>query len=177
MAQIGFVPDDIRPSDIDETPLKGELPRPYCQRMALEKAQATPCEAHEVVLCGDTTVSVGRRILGKPESEAEARDFLTLLSGRRHRVITALAAKSTERLLTRDVVSNVKFKVLSKEEIDAYIACGDWRGKAGGYGIQGPASAFIPWFSGSYSAIVGLPLAETYNVLTALGCRTNWSTT
>ena len=86
-------------------------------------------------------------------------------------------ARRPPELLTRDVVSNVKFKVLSKEAIDAYIACGDWRGKAGGYGIQGPASAFIPWFSGSYSAIVGLPLAETYNVLTALGCRANWSTT
>ena len=168
-AQIGFVPHAVRPSDIDETPLKGEAPRDYCRRMAREKAEAVTIDEGEVALCGDTTVAVGRRILGKPNGRGEAGAFLKLLSGRRHRVITAIAVKHKAGILERDVQSAVRLKVLSAKEIDAYLETGDWEGKAGGYGIQGPASAFVPWISGSYSAIVGLPLAETYTLLTSLG--------
>ncbi len=159
----------MRPSDIDETPLKGEAPRDYCRRMAREKAEAVTIDEGEVALCGDTTVAVGRRILGKPNGRGEASAFLKLMSGRRHRVITAIAVKHKAGILERDVQSAVRLKVLSAKEIDAYLETGDWEGKAGGYGIQGPASAFVPWISGSYSAIVGLPLAETYTLLTSLG--------
>ena len=169
MAQIGFVPHAVRPSDIDETPRNGEAPRDYCRRIAREKAAAVSIAEGEVALCGDTTVAVGRRILGKPNGRDEAAKFLQLLSGRRHRVITAIAVKHTKGILERDVQSHVRFKVLSFQEIDAYLDTDDWDGKAGGYGIQGPASAFVPWMSGSYSAIVGLPLAETYTLLTSLG--------
>jgi septum formation protein len=169
LAQIGFVPHAVRPSDIDETPLKGEAPRDYCRRMAREKAEAVTIDEGEVALCGDTTVAVGSRILGKPNGRGEAGAFLKLLSGRRHRVITAIAVKHKAGIFERDVQSAVRLKVLSAKEIDAYLETGDWEGKAGGYGIQGPASAFVPWISGSYSAIVGLPLAETYTLLTSLG--------
>ena len=163
------MPDAVRPSDINETPLNGEAPRDYCRRIAREKAAATNIAEEEVALCGDTTVAIGRRILGKPAERDEAARFLRLLSGRRHRVITAIAVKHKKGILERDVQSHVRFKVLSAQEIDAYLETGDWVGKAGGYAIQGPASAFVPWISGSYSAIVGLPLAETYALLTSLG--------
>ncbi len=169
LAQIGVVADDIRPPDIDETPLKGELARSYCNRMAREKALAVKAAADEIVLSADTTVALGRRILGKPGDAAEAAEFLHALSGRRHRVITAVAVRIGDRLLERDSVSAVKMKMLSNLEINAYLASRDWDGKAGGYSIQGPAGAFIPWISGSYTAIVGLPLAETANLLIAAG--------
>ena len=169
LAQLGLVPDAVRPADIDETPLKAELPRAYCARIALEKARATPCADDEAVLCGDTTVAVGRRILGKPESAAEAAEFLILLGGRRHCVITSVVVKTSARLWQRQVVSFVKMKRLSDRELNAYLESGDWRGKAGGYGIQGRAAAFIPWISGSHSAIVGLPLHETAQLLDAAG--------
>ena len=169
LAQLGVVADDVRPPDIDEDPQRGELPRPYCQRLAREKARAIAAAADEVVLSADTTVALGRRILGKPADAAEAEAFLRALSGRRHRVITAMAVRRGDRLWERDVVSAVRMKRLSDGEIAAYLATDDWRGKAGGYGIQGPAGAFIPWISGSFSAIVGLPLAETANLLRAAG--------
>ncbi|RYH08039.1 nucleoside triphosphate pyrophosphatase [Tropicimonas sp. IMCC6043] len=169
LAQIGVVADDIRPPDIDETPRKGELARAYCQRMACEKALAVPAREDEIVLSADTTVALGRRILGKPADAGEAADFLHRLSGRRHRVITAVAVRLGQRLWERDSVSAVKMKMLSDLEVNAYLASGDWQGKAGGYSIQGPAGAFIPWISGSYTAIVGLPLAETAGLLMAAG--------
>ena len=169
LAQIGLVPDAIRPPDIDETPLKGELPRAYVTRLAAAKAQALPCAGDEVVLCADTTVAVGRRILGKPEDGAEAERFLRLMSGRRHRVITAVAVRRGERLWQKTVETAVAMKRLSEPEIAAYLAWGDWQGKAGGYGIQGPAGALIPWIGGSFTAVVGLPLAETAGLLTAAG--------
>ncbi|MDV7145900.1 Maf family protein [Tropicimonas sp. TH_r6] len=169
LAQIGVVADDIRPPDIDETPYKGELARSYCQRMAREKALAVEAAPDEIVLSADTTVALGRRILGKPSDTAEAAAFLHALSGRRHRVITAVAVRVGDRLRERDSVSAVKMKMLSDLEVNAYLASGDWNGKAGGYSIQGPAGAFIPWISGSYSSIVGLPLAETANLLMAAG--------
>ena len=169
LAQIGVVADDIRAPDIDETPQKAELPRPYCARMAREKVAAVPAGLDDIVLCADTTVAVGRRILGKPENADEAASFLRLMSGRRHKVITAVAVKRGDKLWERDVVSTVRMKRLSDAELAAYLATGDWQGKAGGYGIQGPAGALIPWISGSFTGIVGLPLAETANLLRAAG--------
>tara|TARA_R110000787_G_scaffold14048_17_gene43680 strand:+ start:160 stop:738 length:579 start_codon:yes stop_codon:yes gene_type:complete len=169
LAQIGVVADDIRAPDIDETPQKGELPRPYCARMAREKVAAVPADADDIVLCADTTVALGRRILGKPADRAEAEKFLRAMSGRRHKVITAVAVKRAGRIWERDVVSTVRMKSLSEDELRAYLDTGDWDGKAGGYGIQGPAGVLIPWISGSFTGIVGLPLAETANLLRAAG--------
>ena len=169
LAQLGLVPDDVRAPDINENPLKSELPRPYCARMAREKGEAVEAGVDEVVLCADTTVALGRRILGKPRDAGEAAEFLMLLSGRRHRVITAIAVKSGDQIWERDVVSAVKMKRLSDVELNSYLHSEDWQGKAGGYAIQGPAGSFIPWISGSYSAIMGLPLAETAQLLSAAG--------
>ena len=169
LAQLGLVPDDVRAPDINENPLKSELPRPYCARMAREKVEAVEAGVDEVVLCADTTVALGRRILGKPRDAGEAAEFLMMLSGRRHRVITAIAVKSGDQIWERDVVSAVKMKRLSDVELNSYLHSEDWQGKAGGYAIQGPAGSFIPWISGSYSAIMGLPLAETAQLLSAAG--------
>ncbi len=169
LAQLGVTPDVIRPPDINEDPAKGEQPRPYCVRLAREKAMAIDADDDEIVLSADTTVALGRRILGKPADAGEAAAFLSLLSGRRHRVITALAVRRGDQLWERDVVTQVKMKALSNEELNAYLATNDWQGKAGGYAIQGPAGAFIPWINGSFTAVVGLPLAETANLLGAAG--------
>ena len=169
LAQLGLTPSDIRPPDIDEDVRRGELPRDYVKRIAAEKAAAVTAAADEVVLCADTTVALGRRIMGKPADAEEAVAFLRAMSGRRHKVITALAVKRGERLWTKDVQSTVAMKHLSDAEIASYIASGDWQGKAGGYAIQGPAGAFVPWINGSYTAIVGLPLTETAGLLTAAG--------
>lgn len=169
LLQLGLIPDDIRAPDVDETPQRAELPRDYCRRIARLKAQALTPAADEVILCADTTVAAGRRILGKPADAAEAAAFLRLLSGRRHKVITAMALHDRNGLRERDVVSSVKMKVLSEDEIAAYLATEDWRGKAGGYAIQGPAGAFIPWIEGSYTAIVGLPVHEAAQLLRSAG--------
>lgn len=163
------MPDAVRAPDIDEDPRKGELPRPYCARLAREKAAAVPAGPDEIVLCADTTVALGRRILGKPRDAGEAAEFLLALSGRRHRVITAVAVRRGEALRERVVETVVKMKALSDQELNAYLASGDWQGKAGGYGIQGPAGAFLPWIQGSYSAVMGLPVAETASLLAAMG--------
>ncbi|TKZ21040.1 septum formation protein Maf [Shimia litoralis] len=167
LAQIGVVADDIRPPDINEDPLKNELPRPYCKRIALEKVHAVDAADDDLVLCADTTVALGRRIMGKPKDAGEAAAFLVSLAGRRHRVITAVALRRGDQIWQRDVVSTVQMKRLSDQELNAYLASNDWQGKAGGYAIQGPAGAFIPWISGSFTAIVGLPLAETATLLQA----------
>lgn len=169
LAQLGIVPDAILPPDINEDPLKAELPRPYCARLAREKALAVQAEPDDIVLCADTTVALGRRILGKPANAGEAARFLTDLGGRRHQVITAVAVRRGDRIWTRESVSAVKMKRLSDAELNAYLASNEWDGKAGGYAIQGLASAFIPWISGSFTGIVGLPLAETTALLTAAG--------
>ncbi|MEP2654645.1 MAG: Maf family protein [Sedimentitalea sp.] len=169
LAQIGVVPDDIRAPDIDEDPLKDELPRPYCRRITRSKVAAVPAGDDDIVLCADTTVALGRRIMGKPADEADAARFLTLLSGRRHRVITAVAVRRGDQIWEKDVMSTVRMKRLSHDDLRDYLATGDWRGKAGGYGIQGPAGALIPWISGSFTGIVGLPLAETAQLLRTAG--------
>ncbi|MBY4892717.1 Maf family protein [Rhodobacteraceae bacterium N5(2021)] len=175
LAVLGLTPDDIRPPDIDEDPLPNELPKPYVDRIVRAKADAVHRDPGDVVLCADTTVALGRRILGKPADADQARAFLTLLGGRRHRVLTGIAVKTDDKLMTRIVESRVKMKRLSKVEMDGYIATGDWQGKAGGYAIHGPAGAFFPWISGSHSAIVGLPMVETANLLQAAGIEV-WKT-
>lgn len=169
LSQIGVTPDAIRPADIDETPKKGEQPRAYCSRVTAEKAQSVAREAGEIVLVADTTVAVGRRILGKPVDREEAARFLTLMSGRRHRVITSVAVLIDDGLRQRDVMNTVKMQLLSDVDIQSYLATEDWHGKAGAYAIQGPAGAFIPWISGSYTAIMGLPVYETARLLVAAG--------
>ena len=169
LAQIGVVPDAVTPPDIDEAVRRGELPRDYVKRIAAAKVAAVDAPGDALVLCADTTVALGRRIMGKPADEAEARAFLSLLSGRRHKVITAVTVRRGDMLRARDVQTTVMMKRLSQREIDGYIATGDWRGKAGGYAIQGPAGAFIPWINGSFTGVVGLPLAETATLLAAAG--------
>lgn len=166
---MGIVPDAILPPDIDEDPRKAELPRPYCARLAREKALAVQAGDDDIVLCADTTVALGRRILGKPANAGEAAAFLALLGGRRHEVITAVAVRRGDRLWQREVVTAVKMKRLSDDELNTYLASGEWQGKAGGYAIQGLAGAFIPWISGSFTGVVGLPVAETAQLLTAAG--------
>ena len=169
LAQIGLRPDAIIPPDIDETPLKGELPRAYCARIARAKTLAITAAPDDMVLCADTTVALGRRILGKPDDKAQATQFLLTLGGRRHQVITAIALKHGDQIWTREVVSQVKMKRLSELELKSYLDSNEWQGKAGGYAIQGMAEAFIPWISGSFSAIVGLPVAETAALLATAG--------
>ena len=169
LAQAGIVPHAVRPPEIDEAPRPREAPRDYVRRIASEKLAATPAGDGEVVLCADTTVALGRRIMGKPADEAEAGAMLALLSGRRHRVVTAVSVRRGERSWERVVTTAVAMKPLSPPEVAAYLATGDWRGKAGAYAIQGPAGAFIPWINGSFTGVVGLPLAETLGLLAAAG--------
>ena len=169
IARLGIEPSAIAAADIDETPLKAELPRVYAARMAREKALAVPGgDAH--VLAGDTVVALGRRILPKAEDEATARTCLKLMSGRRHRVLSAIALKSPDGTLRERICETIViFKQLSAAEIDAYIAGGEWHGKAGGYAIQGSAEGLIRWIAGSHSGVVGLPLFETRALLKAAG--------
>ncbi|QFG36034.1 septum formation inhibitor Maf [Paracoccus pantotrophus] len=171
LAQIGIVPDRILPAEIDEAPQRGENPRDYVRRMAREKAAALAGHAGDAVLCADTAVVAGRRILGKPADAAEARRFLQLLSGRRHRVLTSVALAHGGRLRERLVETVIRFRPLTAAQIDAYLATGEWQGKAGAYAIQGHASAFAIWMQGSYSGVVGLPLAETATLLAAIGIQ------
>lgn len=169
LAQIGIVPDRVLPPDIDETPIAREVPRAYVERIARAKLAAVAAGADDVVLCADTTVAVGRRILGKPVDAAEAAQFLTLLGGRRHQVITAVALRRGTSQWFRTVVSDVKFKRLSELEMRLYLASGEWQGKAGAYAIQGRAGAFVTWLQGSFTGVVGLPLTETASLLLAAG--------
>lgn len=169
---IGITPDRVDPADIDETPAKGETPPRLAARLAIGKAQATAARAPDaVVLAADTVVSVGRRFLEKAADEAEAIRFLELLSGRGHRVYTGVAVAQGGSVRHRVVETRVTFKVLSSSEIAAYVASGEWRGKAGGYGIQGRAGAFVARLVGSYPAVMGLPLPETLNLLAGAGWR------
>jgi len=171
--QIGIVPDHVDPADIDETPKRGELPPGHALRLAEAKARAVmPHHPGAYILAADTVVACGRRILPKAEDIETARACLALLSGRRHRVYSGLAVVGPDgRVGLRRVLSQVGFKRLAAEEIAAYLATGEWRGKAGGYAIQGRAAAFIPWISGSYSNVVGLPLFETAQLLAGRGYR------
>ena len=169
IARLGVTPDAIAPADIDETPHKAELPRDYAKRMAREKAQAAASD-EGFVLAGDTVVAAGRRILPKAEDEATARKCLELLSGRRHRVLSAIALCAPDGAMRERLSETVVlFKRLSAEEIDAYLASGEWDGKAGGYAIQGIAEGLISRIQGSHSGVVGLPLYETRALLKAAG--------
>lgn len=171
LAQIGLVPDAVDPAEVDETPDPAEKPRVYAARMARAKAEAVaPRHPGCFVLAADTVVACGRRILPKAEEAGEARRCLSLLSGRRHRVIGGIhlidpAGASHQRV----VETRVGFKRLSDAEIDAYLASGDWTGKAGGYAVQGLAAAYVDFLNGSYSNVVGLALSETYALLTGIG--------
>ncbi|WP_284380063.1 Maf family protein [Amylibacter marinus] len=165
LAQIGVHPDEIRPADIDETPEQGERPLAYVQRMAAEKARAIAADDAALILTADTIVACGLRILGKPTDAAQAADYLKLLGGRRHRVTTAMTLRRGAKITTRSVTTSVKMKRLSDQELSQYIQSKEWQGKAGGYAIQGIASAFIPFISGSYTNVVGLPLAEAATLL------------
>jgi septum formation protein len=171
LARIGITADAIIPADIDETPHKAELPRVYARRMAAEKAAVIASQhPDDAVLSGDTVVAAGRRILPKAESEADARHCLELLSGRRHMVLSAVTLMLPDgRALHRLSESTVTFKRLHADELEAYIAGGEWQGKAGGYAIQGSAEALIRSMAGSYSGIMGLPLYETRSMLLSAG--------
>jgi len=170
LRRIGVEPDEVRPADIDESEIPGETPRQLAERLARSKAAAI--EASDAIVLGsDTVVSVGRRILPKTEDEKDARKCLALLSGRGHRVWTGVALTAPDgRMASRLVETRVTFKRLSDDEINAYIASGEWKGKAGGYGIQGMAEAFVMRLAGSYSGVMGLPLYETANLLRGFGC-------
>ena len=173
LRQIGLEPDRVDPANIDEVPNPGELPPAHAMRLAEEKARAVmPRHPGAFVLAADTVVACGRRILPKPADPSTARSCLTLLSGRRHRVHGGIAlAGPDDRLILRRVDSQVAFKRLSEAEIAAYLCSDEWRGKAGGYAIQGRAAALIRWVSGSYSNVVGLPLFETAQLLAGRGYR------
>jgi len=171
LLQLRIKPDLIKSPDIDEATKKLELPRDYCIRMAKEKANAIDVEYDDVLLTADTIVCVGRRILGKPSNEDQVREFLKILSGRRHKVITSVAVKYQDKLLERCVISTVKMKNISNSELDAYVSLEDWKDKAGGYGLQGYAAVFVTWIQGSFSSIIGLPLAETSALLSVAGIR------
>ena len=172
LAQIGIAPSSVIAADIDETPLKNETPQTYAKRVALEKARAVATKNPDaVVLAADTVVACGRRILPKAEDAATAQLCLELLSGKRHRVLTAICIIDAGKTREKTVVTHVRMKHLTAAEITAYVASGQWQGKAGGYGIQGAAEAFIPWINGSFSNVVGLPLAQVATMLEAFGIK------
>lgn len=177
LAQVGVYPDDIIPADINETPLKKEIPLKLAARLASEKASSVALTAPDNwVLAADTVVACGRRILGKPENISEAERFLKLLSGRRHRVISGVCLITpNKKKILKTITSAVKFKLLSKEELESYLEAEEWNGKAGGYAIQGYAGTFVKWISGSYSNVVGLPLFETAGMLRGAGYQ--WKVT
>ena len=173
LRQIGLEPTVIQPASIDETPARGELPRAYAERMAREKAEAVaPDHPDAFILAADTVVACGRRILPKAEDERTARRCLNLLSGRRHKVVGGMClVDASGKLHMRLVETQVRFKRLARQEIDAYLAGGEWDGKAGGYAIQGTAARYVAFVGGSYSNVVGLPLFELSQLLTGAGFR------
>lgn len=171
LAQIGVSPDAVIPASIDEMPLSAELPRPHALRLASEKAaEVAKAQTNCVILAADTVVGIGRRILPKTETEDEAKKCLALLSGRAHRVFTGVCVIGVDgKIFTRVSETRLKMKRLSAAEQQAYIDSGEWRGKAGGYGIQGLAGAFVASLNGSYTGVVGLPIYETRNLLMSVG--------
>ena len=171
LARIGVVPDAVEPAHIDESIPKGELPRVHAERLAAEKAAAVAARfPDDLVLAADTVVAVGRRILPKVEDEATLRQCMALLSGRRHRVLTGVAlALPGEGIRSRLVETMIAIKRLSSDEVDYYAAHGEWRGKAGGYALQGYGEVYVRHIAGSYSNVVGLPLAETRHLLKSAG--------
>lgn len=171
LRQVGITPDEVLPAELDETPLKDETPRLLAVRLADAKAAAVAAKRPDAFVLGaDTVVAVGRRLLPKTEIEDEARVCLQLLSGRAHRVLTGVAVRAPDgRSGQRLSETRLQFKRLTGAELDGYLATGEWRGKAGGYGVQGRAGAFVRGLNGSYTGVVGLPLYETVNLLRGLG--------
>ena len=173
LKQAGLTPYKVAAANIDETPHKTETPTAYAARIAAAKAQKIELEnPGAIILAADTVVALGRRILPKAEDEKTATRCLELLNGRRHRVLTAITVIASGKPLHRLVMTQVKVNRLTAKEIAGYVATGEWHGKAGGYGIQGIAETFIPWIGGSYSNVVGLPLAETCKLLAHAGVHT-----
>ncbi len=171
LSQIGVVPSSVVPADIDETPSSREAPRALAQRLAIDKAEAVAVDwPNAFVLAADTVVAMGHRCLGKPRTAEDARRYLEMLSGRRHRVYGGICVVSpTQQRVSVVVTTTVRFRRLAGHDVDAYIDSGEWSGKAGGYAIQGRAASFIPWVNGSYTNVVGLSLPETLNLLRGVG--------
>ncbi len=171
LKQIDIIPDKVVPAKIEENPSKGEKPRDFVIRMSKEKALNVSKQFKDsYILSGDTIVSVGRRVIGKPSNKAEAENYLNLLSGRRHRVFSAVTLITPDnKEKTKVTLTRVKFSRLNKNDLLEYIETNEWKGRAGGYAIQGKASAFIPWINGSYTGIVGFPLNEVKNLLSSSG--------
>ena len=169
LESVGISPDKILNTNIDETPKKSEKPLDYVSRIALEKNKSIKKKKIEIVLTADTGVALGRRILQKPNDEEEALYFLNLLSGRRHKVYTSICIFSKEKYYQKNVTTTLKMKRLSDDEKKCYLLSDEWKGKAGGYSIQGAASYFFPFISGSHSNVVGLPLTETVGMLHGIG--------
>ena len=171
LESVGISPDKILNTNIDETPRKSEKPLDYVSRIALEKNKAVKKKKSEIVLTADTVVALGRRIIQKPNNKEEALYFLNLLSGRRHKVYTSICIFSKETYYQKNVTTILKMKRLSEDEKKCYLFSDEWKGKAGGYSIQGAASYFFPFISGSYSNVVGLPLTETVGMLIGIGLK------
>ena len=173
LESVGISPDKILNTNIDETPKKSEKPLDYVSRIALEKNKSVKKKKIEIVLTADTVVALGRRIIQKPNDKEEALYFLNLLSGRRHKVYTSICIFSKEKYYQKNVTTTLKMKRLSEDEKKCYLLSDEWKGKAGGYSIQGAASYFFPFISGSYSNVVGLPLTETIGLLNGLGFKSS----
>ena len=173
LKKINIVPDKVVPAKIEETPNKSEKPKDFVIRMSKQKALNVSQQYKDsYVLSGDTIVSVGRRIIGKPSNKAEAENYLNLLSGRRHRVFSAVTLITPDnKEKTKVTLTRVKFSRLNKNDLLEYIKTNEWKGRAGGYAIQGKASAFIPWINGSYTGIVGFPVNEIKNLLSSSGWK------
>ena len=171
LESVGISPDKILNTNIDETPIKSEKPLDYVSRIALKKNKAVKKKKLEIVLTADTVVALGRRIIQKPNDKEEALYFLNLLSGRRHKVYTSICIFSKEKYYQKNVTTTLKMKRLSDDEKKCYLLSDEWKGKAGGYSIQGAASYFFPFISGSYSNVVGLPLTETVGMLLGVGFK------
>ena len=171
LESVGISPGKILNTNIDETPKKGEKPLDYVSRISLEKNKSVKKKKIEIVLTADTVVALGRRILQKPNDEEEALYFLNLLSGRRHKVYTSICIFYKEKYYQKNVKTTLKMKRLSDDEKKCYLLTDEWKGKAGGYSIQGAASYFFPFISGSYSNVVGLPLTETVGMLLGIGFK------
>jgi septum formation protein len=171
LESVGISPGKIVNTNINETPKKGEKPLNYVSRIALEKNKAVKKKKSEIVLTADTVVALGRRIIQKPNDKEEALYFLNLLSGRRHKVYTSICIFSKEKYFQKNVITTLKMKRLSDDEKKCYLLSDEWKGKAGGYSIQGAASYFFPFISGSYSNVVGLPLTETVGMLLGVGFK------
>ena len=170
---IGIEPDKVVPANIKEIPLKKEKPKDFVIRMSKEKAfNVAKKNLNCFVLSGDTIVAAGRRIIGKPSDRNEAKEILSLLSGRRHRVLSAFTLiKPDLKEITKLVTSKVKFSRLSEKDLNEYLDTDEWKGKAGGYAIQSQAASFVPWISGSYTGVMGFPIAEVKNVLISSGWK------